>query len=222
MTPPHILFCDDDPRLRELLTAFLTRNDLRVSTACDAQGARALAAALIFDLMIFDVMLGAEDGFSLLRGMRAQPHTAQVPILMLSALGEAENRIRGLREGADDYLAKPFEPQELLLRIYALLRRSRPVAPARGETIAGGVYDAERGTLTAPDGTVTVLTGNENRMLSLLISGETVGRDVLEEGGDSRTLDVAVARLRKKLGDDGNTARRILTVRGKGYRLIRD
>ncbi|HIJ62723.1 MAG TPA: response regulator, partial [Rhodospirillaceae bacterium] len=179
-------------------------------------------AAIAFDLMVLDVMMPGESGLELTRSLRA---TNSVPILLLTAMGETSDRIDGLESGADDYLAKPFEPRELLLRINSVLRRSRRDETPAAECRFGRFqFDLRRGELLA-DGAVVRLTSAEQALLALLAArpGETLSREDLAaatgEVGNPRTIDVQVTRLRKKIEDDPRQPRFLQTVRGRGYVL---
>ena len=220
---PHVLVVDDDDRIRQLVSRFLTAEGFVVTTAADAVQARALLARLVFDALVVDVMMPGEDGLSLTRGLRG---AGDVPVLLLTALGEAESRIAGLEAGADDYLAKPFEPRELVLRLQAVLRR-RPPPPQSVAAFRVGRwrYDPESSVLEDGDA-VLRLTGVEANLLRALASraGQAVSRDELArlcapEAGGERTIDVQVTRLRRKLEDDPKVPRLLQTVRGKGYLL---
>ena len=226
---PHLLVVDDDRRLRELLRDFLGRNGYRVNVAADAAEARRQAAGFAFDLMILDVMMPGESGLDLARALRGQ---GDVPILLLTARGEAADRIAGLEAGADDYLAKPFEPRELLLRIGAILRRAPPAngAPAAAATrqirLGQCRYDAERGVLWRGEETIRLTTG-EAQLLSALVrrAGQTVSRQELAGGdteGGARAVDVQVTRLRRKIEPDPRQPRYLQTVWGEGYVLRPD
>lgn len=233
-TPPdaHVLVVDDDERIRTLLRRFLMRNGYLVSTAADAAQARRLLAGLEFDLLVIDVMMPGEDGFALTRSLR---RTLQTPILLLTARAETEDRIEGLERGADDYLAKPFEPRELLLRIGAILRRV-PAAEIRLPkflTLGQLRYDAAKGELMHGD-TPVRLTGSEQSLLRRLAETprEPVSRAELIEdlgrnsdnGGENseRAIDVQMTRLRRKLEPDPREPRYLQTVRGAGYMLVPD
>ena len=221
---PHILVVDDDDRLRELLRKYLSENGFRVTTAADAAAARARLASLTFDLLVLDVMMPGEGGLELTQALRRD---SPVPILMLTAMGEAADRIAGLESGADDYLAKPFEPRELVLRIRTVLRRVP--APTVGVVLAFGAFrfDIARGELMR-DGQVIRLTEGEIRLLDSLArqAGRPMGRAELQRragiNGGGRTIDVQVARLRRKLEPDPKYPRYLRTVRGKGYVLQPD
>ena len=221
---PHVLVVDDDTRIRDLLRDFLHRHGLRVSTAANAAEARALMNLMIFDALVLDIMMPGEDGLALTRSLRAVD--ADIPILLLSALGETSDRIAGLAAGSDDYLPKPFDPEELLLRLRALLRRrataERETTPA---TLRLGPYllNAATGELQR-DGTPLKLTGRERELLRLLARrpGQPVPREELLAPSASttpRAVDVEIARLRRKVEEDPARPRLIRTVRGRGYML---
>ncbi|ROR29516.1 response regulator [Inmirania thermothiophila] len=228
MERPHVLVVDDDPEIRALLAAYLERNGLRASTAEDGRAMwRALAEDRI-DLVILDLMLPGEDGLTLCRDLRAR---SSVPVIMLTARGEETDRIVGLEMGADDYVAKPFSPRELLARIKAVLRRAggaAGTAPGRRYRFAGWTLDAVTRQLTSPEGTVVPLSGAEYRLLRVFLErpGRVLARDRLldlargrEAAPFDRSIDVLVSRLRRRLGDDGREPRLIRTVRGEGYVL---
>jgi two-component system phosphate regulon response regulator OmpR len=222
----HLLVVDDDARLRELLQRYLTTNGgYRVSTAADAAEARALMKSIAFDLLIVDVMMPGESGIDLTRGVRAH---SQVPILMLTARGEAEHRIEGLENGADDYLPKPFEPRELVLRCNALLRRATPTARSAHREVKMGeaVFDPERGELRRK-GKPVRLTSSEAALLKLFAAnaGRSFSRtDLCTRLGVTleRSIDVQVTRLRRKIEDDPKLPLYLQTVRGVGYVLVPD
>jgi two-component system, OmpR family, phosphate regulon response regulator OmpR len=226
--PPHILVVDDDGRLRDLLRRYLSENGFRVSTAADAAEARARLESFAFDLLVLDVMMPGESGLDLTQDLR---RTGSVPILLLTAMAEAENRIHGLERGADDYLTKPFEPRELLLRIRTILRRVNGAVPARATgapvLLGGLLFDAERLELRGPGRTVR-LTEAEAALLRALAEnpGATLTRDDLAQRldltGNPRTVDVQVTRLRRKIEPDPRFPRYLQTVRGKGYALLPD
>lgn len=222
---PHLLVVDDDERLRALLQKYLSSNGFRVSTAANAADARALMKSMAFDLLVLDVMMPGESGFDFASSVRA---SSAIPILMLTAKSEAEDRISGLERGADDYLTKPFEPRELLLRISALLRRAAPPARvAHTEVMMGDcVYDPERGQLKKK-GKPVRLTSSENALLQLFAAnaGRSFSRaDLCSRLGVSleRSIDVQVTRLRKKIEDDPKLPLYLQTVRGVGYVLVPD
>ena len=222
----HLLIVDDDDRLRELLKQFLARAGFRVSVAASAAAARRLLATLEFDLLVVDVMMPGEDGFSLTRWLRAQPRpVGAIPVLILTARGLPGDRIEGLQLGADDYLAKPFEPRELSLRIEAILRRVTPTQ--EGPIIMGPCrFDSARGELTS-DGEPVRLTEAEVRLLRRLSSAPHSPVDRLELAQDSadpsgRAVDIQVTRLRRKIEADPANPRYLRTVRGVGYMLTPD
>jgi len=220
---PHLLVVDDDRRIRVLLSRFLLGEGYRVTTAESAAEARAKLGSLTFDLLVLDVMMPGETGFDLARSIRS---SSSVPILMLTARDETENRIKGLEIGADDYLAKPFEPRELSLRIANILKRARAEQGTPIETVrfAQFVFHLERGELRCGD-EVVHLTDRERDMLRLLAehAGETVPRLALAGNGGSaseRAVDVQINRLRRKIERDPANPLIVQTVRGVGYRLV--
>jgi len=220
---PHILLVDDDRRIRDLLSRFLAAEGYRVTTAMSASDARAKLAGLHFDLLILDVMMPGETGFDLARFIRK---SSTVPIVMLTARHEAEARIEGLQIGADDYVAKPFEPRELALRVANILKRARPPATTPAESVRFGpfVYHLARGELRKGDEVIR-LTDREREMLRVLTAsvGETVPRQALAGTGEAvseRTVDVQVNRLRRKIERDPSNPLIVQTVRGIGYRLV--
>ncbi len=221
---PHILVVDDDDRIRALLKRYLSENGLRVSTARNAAEARTLLGSVDFDLLIIDVMMPGVSGFDLTEKVRA---ASNVPILLLTARGLPEDRIEGLERGADDYLSKPFEPRELLLRIGALLRRSRPIARDRQVlTFGDTTFEPGRGELRRA-GELIKLTAGELALLRVLAAkpGEAISRLALAELTATpmeRSIDVQITRIRKKIEDDPKTPIFLQTVRGVGYMLIPD
>src|SRR5580658_1530393 len=219
----HLLVVDDDRRIRALLSRFLLGEGYRVTTAETVADARAKLAGLKFDLLILDVMMPGENGFDLARAIRSN---STVPILMLTARGEKESRIMGLEIGADDYLAKPFEPRELSLRIANILKRAKPPAAVPAESVRFGpfVFHLASGELRRGDEAIR-LTDRERDMLRVLTTsvGETVPRQALAGNGDNvseRTVDVQVNRLRRKIERDPANPLIVQTVRGVGYRLV--
>jgi two-component system, OmpR family, phosphate regulon response regulator OmpR len=223
----HILVVDDDTRLRELLKNFLSRNGFRVSTAASATEARQRLGSLDFDLIVLDVMMPGETGLAFAAELR---RTSDVPILMLTAMVDTKDRIAGLETGVDDYLGKPFEPRELLLRIQSVLRRGRPAAAPEGEprrhvTFGPFQFDQELGELTQK-GKRVPLTDAEAALLRVLTPrlGEVLSRETLcKSVGASvneRAIDVQVTRLRRKIEPDPSFPRYLRTVRGQGYRLV--
>ncbi len=228
---PHLLIVDDDERIRELLRKFLMRNGFLVSAARDAVHARKILAGLEFDLIVLDVMMPGEDGVALTAALR---ETIATPILLLTAKSETEDRIKGLEAGADDYLAKPFEPKELLLRINAILRRmpvSEPEAIAPKVLHMGQVrFDIERSELKNADTSVR-LTATEVQLMRIFAEHlrqpvsraklvEELGRD--KGQAQERAVDVQITRLRRKIEADPKQPRYLQTVRGEGYMLAPD
>jgi two-component system, OmpR family, phosphate regulon response regulator OmpR len=225
--PPHILVVDDDTRLRTLLKKFLRQSGYMVSAAANAGEARRQMGALTFDLLVVDVMMPGEDGYALTKTIRA---TSAVPILMLTAMGEANDRIKGLELGVDDYMAKPFEPKELVLRIGSILRRAPPPAQETSKTelkLGACRYDLARKQLTQ-DGAPVHLTIAETELLHTLAqkANEAIERSDLgvteENGFNPRTIDVQITRLRRKIEPDPRQPRYLQTVRGTGYMLRTD
>ena len=222
---PHLLVVDDDERLRGLLHRYLTSNGYRVTAAADAADARALMKSIAFDLLVLDVMMPGESGFDLTKSLRTH---SQVPILILTAKGDAEDRIAGLELGTDDYLPKPFELRELLLRVGALLRRATPPARSAHSEVRMGdaTYDPERGQLRRKDKLVH-LTSSEAALLQLFAAnaGRSFSRsDLCTRLGVSleRSIDVQVTRLRRKIEEDPKLPLYLQTVRGVGYVLVPD
>ncbi len=224
----HLLVVDDDDRIRDLLKEYLARAGFRVTAAADAARARRLMELLDFDLVVLDVMMPGEDGVSFTRTLRDRSGDAgRTPVLMLTARGEATDRIAGLAAGADDYLPKPFEPQELLLRIESILRRAGG-RPSSGKRLAMGAcaFDPDRGELTR-EGQVVRLTEAEVSLLRQLAASAHAAVDRLDlarESADAtgRAVDVQVTRLRRKIEPDPKNPRYLQTVRGVGYRLAPD
>lgn len=224
----HILVVDDDARLRELLQKFLSENDFFVFTATDAADARTKLRSLAFDLIVLDLMMPGESGLELAADLRKNGN--DVPILMLTAMGETEDRINGLEQGADDYLTKPFEPRELLLRINSILKRvSQVVAAEPLDEVQMGeaCFNVERSELTIA-GEAVKLTTVEVQLLKTLSEnpGTILSREELIEqtGADTagRAIDVQVTRLRRKIETNPKVPRYLQTVRGKGYVLLPD
>ena len=230
-TTPHILLIDDDREIRDLLARFLERHGLRVTAARDGREARRAWPSGHFQLVILDLMLPGEGGLDLGRWLRS---VSDVPIVMLTAMGEETDRIIGLELGADDYLPKPFNPRELLARIRAVLRRTRDRGGSRtaeapaAYRFAGWRLEPARRRLLDPDGVEVPLTGGEHDLLSALVerANQVLTRDMLldllrgrQAGPFDRAIDVAVSRLRRKLERDGRDPQLIKTVRGGGYVL---
>ncbi|MFK7743873.1 MAG: response regulator [Roseobacter sp.] len=224
----HLLIVDDDERIRTLLQKFLMRHGFLVTAARDAAHARRILSGLDFDLIVMDVMMPGEDGLTFTKSIR---ETNPVPILLLTAKGDTDNRIEGLEAGADDYLPKPFEPKELLLRINAILRR---VPEAQIDETAPKVltlgairYDMERGELWQGEDLVRltatevqlmrIFSTNCNEPLSRAKLVEELGRD--RGQAQERAVDVQITRLRRKIEQDPKQPRYLQTVRGAGYML---
>lgn len=229
---PHLLIVDDDERIRSLLQQFLVQSDYLVSTAEDAEQARTLLSAIEFDLIILDVMMPGQDGISFTAGLRTLQNNT--PILLLTARGETEDRIKGLEAGADDYLPKPFEPKELLLRINAILRRMPDLKEDQmmPKTLSLGhlKYDVARNELWEGE-TQIRLTTTESQLMKIFTSalGEPIsrvdlvtslGRDV--SSAQDRAIDVQITRLRRKIEVNPGQPRYLQTVRGAGYMLLFD
>jgi two-component system, OmpR family, phosphate regulon response regulator OmpR len=222
---PHLLIVDDDVRLLELLRRYLSENGFRVTTAPDAGKARLRLESFAFDLVVLDVMMPGESGLDLTRELR---HGRRLPVLLLTAMAEPEDRVNGLEQGADDYLSKPFEPRELVLRIRNLLQR-RPVAdaPAREIRFGGCRFDLGRNELFRGSEPVH-LTAAEAGLLASLAQrpGEPVSREELSLSapfsGSVRNVDVQMTRLRRKIERDPRFPRYLQTVRGTGYVLKPD
>ncbi|WP_308917657.1 response regulator [Jannaschia sp. LMIT008] len=228
----HVLMVDDDERIRQLLQKFLMRNGYLVTAARDADHARRLLLGLDFDIAILDVMMPGDDGVTLCAELRAR--FADLPILLLTAKGGTSDRITGLEAGADDYLPKPFEPRELLLRMKAVLRRAPAAGGATPKMLQLGPrrYDLERGELWQGDAPVR-LTATETTLMRILAAApheavtrtaliERLGRSADGEATSERAVDVQVTRLRRKLESDPKRPRYLQTVRGEGYMLAPD
>jgi len=224
-TSPHILVVDDDTRLRGLLREYLSDSGFRVTVAADAGEARHQLANLAFDLIVLDVMMPGESGLSLVASLRPRN---RVPVLLLTAMGDPEDRVKGFESGADDYLHKPFEPRELVLRIQSILRRV-PVDPAPPPAVRLGdcSFDLGREELTR-GADIVRLTSAEAGLLKVLAmsAGAPLSREELGErcaiDGGLRAVDVQVTRLRRKIEPDPKLPRYLQTVRGKGYVLRPD
>ena len=229
---PHLLIVDDDERIRSLLQQFLVQSDYLVSTAEDAEQARTLLSAIEFDLIILDVMMPGQDGISFTAELRTLQNNT--PILLLTARGETEDRIKGLEAGADDYLPKPFEPKELLLRINAILRRMPDLKEDQmmPKTLSLGhlKYDVARNELWEGENQIR-LTTTESQLMKIFTSalGEPIsrvdlvtslGRDV--SSAQDRAIDVQITRLRRKIEVNPGRPRYLQTVRGAGYMLVFD
>jgi len=222
----HVLVVDDDRRLRELLSVYLGKHGHRVTVAASAEEARAFLESLAFDIIVLDVMMPGESGFAFAASLRRR---SEVPIVMLTARADATDRVRGLEIGVDDYLAKPFEPRELLLRIGSVLRRTRaPAVRAEEAAIRFGPFSfsPERGELRN-GGEVVRLTEREREILRILCAapGASVSREALSGSGaaaQARTVDVQINRLRRKIESDPANPLYLQTARGSGYRLVAD
>ena len=231
----HILVVDDDERIRTLLSRFLMSEGYLVSAAANAEEATIRLRDLAFDLIVLDVMMPGESGMQFAARVRAREEPVRsAPILMLTALTETEDRVTGLEAGVDDYLAKPFDPRELSLRIASILRRTRPAPTQPGVAWFGDyAFDIERGELTRA-GRPIRLTSRERDLLCVLaasggaiVSRRTLARrdgaatdDASSHSASERSVDVEIARLRRKIETDSNMPRRLQTVRGQGYRLL--
>jgi two-component system phosphate regulon response regulator OmpR len=219
----HLLIVDDDDRLRELIKEYLARAGFRVTTAPDAEAARRMLGNLAFDLLVLDVMMPGEDGFSLTKWVRGRSAT---PILILTARGLPSDRIEGLSIGADDYLGKPFEPQELLLRIEAILRRAGSQAQVQQLSLGAYTFDLGRSELLEGE-TPVRLTEGEAKLLTRLAQSANMPIDRIEladeaADGVGRAVDVQVTRLRRKIEPNPQNPRYLRTVRGVGYMLAPD
>lgn len=218
---PHILVVDDDERIRNLLARFLKENGFRVTTSADTTSARANMRGLAFDLLVLDVMMPGESGFDFAKSLLA---TSDVPILMLTARSEADQRIKGLEIGVDDYLAKPFEPRELLLRLHNILRRRQGArVPADAIRMGEVVFHISRGELKRSGESVR-LTERERDLLRRFAQrpGAAISRHELAQAGTNgseRAVDVQINRLRRKIESDPGNPVYLQTVRGKGYIL---
>ena len=229
--PDHVLVVDDDAEIRNLLREYLEKNGYRVTTVADGKGMWAALEPGRVHIVVLDLMLPGEDGLTLCRNLRAR---SAVPVIMLTARGEETDRIVGLEMGADDYLAKPFNPRELLARIKSVLRRSRALPdnlqPETASTIrfAGWALDLAARNLVSPAGVVVALSGTEFRLLSIFLAhpNRVLNRDQLidlmlsrDASPFDRSIDVQVSRLRHRLGEDAKEPAIIKTVRGEGYVL---
>lgn len=223
LSEPHLLVVDDDARLRELLRRYLSDSGFRVTAAADASEARSSLASFAFDLVVLDVMMPGESGLELTRALRAE---GRVPVLLLTAMAEPEDRVNGLEQGADDYLSKPFEPRELVLRIRNLLQHRPATDPGSRDIRFGGCrFDMVRAELYS-GGDVVHLTAAEAGLLSMLAqkAGQAVSREELSISlsGNIRNVDVQMTRLRRKIERDPRFPRYLQTVRGTGYILKPD
>ena len=221
----HILVVDDDARLRALLSRYLVGEGFRVTTAETAADARDKLRAINPDMMVLDIMMPGESGLDLTESLRRE-QSHEIPVLLLTARGAPEDRIAGFEAGADDYLGKPFEPRELLLRIRAMLRRAAPAAPPAGPVQLGALeFDPDRGELRGAAGTIR-LTGGEAALLTALarkpnevLTREDIAAALTMDDAGERAIDVQVTRLRRKIEADPREPRFLHTVRGRGYVL---
>ena len=219
---PHLLVVDDDTRIRNLLKQYLTENGFRITVAGNASEARRQLAGLDFDLIVLDIMMPGETGVELTQSLRTEK---SVPILMLTALSETDSRVAGLEAGADDYLSKPFDPRELILRINNILRRGGPSSTPKVEQLVFGPYTFQIARRELKRGGETLkLTDREQEILAIFASraGETIPRHELVAGESDvgeRTIDVQINRLRRKIERDPANPVWLQTVRGIGYRL---
>lgn len=223
----RILLIDDDQRLFELLTEYFAQNGIALAHAADGPSGLSAARSAGFDAVLLDGMLPGIDGLEVLRRLR---ESSTVPVLMLTARGDETDRVVGLEMGADDYIAKPFSPRELLARLRAVLRRAQPTSESE-RLVAAGIEIDLGSRLAHVDGTRMELTALEFDLLAALVrrAGRVVPRSALLKFAgrndavvSDRTVDVHISKLRKKLGDDSKSPRRIRTVRGVGYTLARD
>ena len=224
---PHILVIDDDKRLNNLLEKFLKDNNHFVDTAQNAKSARKKISIVAYDIIILDIMMPGENGLDLLKFIRENYDT---PVLMLSAMKDTKNRILGFERGADDYLGKPFEPQELLLRIKAILRRTEEnkISPLNNSSVikfGNIIYDSSLAIVWRNAEKIN-LTSKENELLNILVkgNGETIDRYVLIKNLnlESRGIDITISRLRKKIENNPKRPINILTIRGEGYALLQE
>lgn len=224
---PHILVIDDDKPIRELLTKYLVKNGMIVAATKDTETADNILEHFTFDIMVVDVMMPKENGMEFTQRIRSAQNNT--PVILLTALGESSDRIAGLESGADDYLPKPFEPKELLLRIQSVLRRSIPQFPSENSEYKIGIWtyipnkseirtDQEKEKLTAmEERIINQLLKTPNDAVDRYELAKTCGLDP-----DGRAIDVQITRLRKKLRDTGKYPETLITIRGKGYKLIVD
>lgn len=222
---PHILVVDDDTRLRSLLQRYLRDNNFYVSVAKDASEARSRIKDYVFDILIVDIMMPNETGLEFLKAFREE---SSIPVIMLTAMGETGDRIQGLELGADDYLAKPFEPKELVLRIKNVIKRKPAVKAKALDRLNFGncIFDMIKKELVDTEGKVIHITPVEQALMTILghKSAQVFTREKLAEmlgaGQSPRSIDVQVARLRRKIEEDSKNPRYLQTVRGKGYMLL--
>lgn len=218
---PNILIIDDDNQIRDLLQKFLQKQGWHIANTSNAEQAREILKTIKPDLIILDVMMPNESGFEFLEKLRVNNNT---PVLMLTAKMELDDKVQGLLKGADDYLTKPFEPDELLLRIKAILRRINPSINSESIMIGNMEYEMEKGIIKGKN-KVIKLTEKENALLNILANnlGVILSREELQEkineDNDERSIDVQITRIRKKIEEDSKTPQFLQTIRGKGYVL---
>ncbi len=223
---PHILVVDDDERIRTLIARYLWKHEFVAMCAADTAEAKIILKDFIVDLIVCDVMMPGQDGFEFVKELRAKSN--HMPVILLTALGEVENRIQGFEMGADDYLPKPFDPKELTLRIQALLKRVPKKTRVKEVHIGPYIFDADHQQLSGGDGSSISLTELETKLLGALagLPNEVITReglaDMCEMSGTDRAIDVQITRLRKKIEVDAANPKFIKTVRGKGYMLRMD
>lgn len=221
---PHILVVDDDDRIRTLLSRFLRDNDFIVSTAKNGNDALNVLKCAYYDALVVDVMMPEKNGIDLTKELRA---TSDLPILLLTALGEVNDRINGLESGADDYLAKPFEPKELILRLRSILKRKgNPINRSIDKFVIGKwIFLPDEDKLVSDTNEDVRLTSVEVKLLEALArhAGKILSREELARlcgvDGNDRTVDVQITRLRKKIEEDSRVPKYIQTIRGQGYML---
>ena len=222
MSKNHILVIDDDTRLRGLLQKYLSNNDFEVSEAANAEEALSLIQLFSFDLLVMDVMMPGKDGYTLTKQLRETDY--DTPILMLTAMGDIDNRITGLENGADDYLTKPFEPKDLLLRIHNILRRAQSKKQLESISFGPYTYKMITGILLKEDDPVSLTTAEQELLRALAQKpNQTLSREELADllkTDNIRTIDVQITRLRKKIESDIKNPLYIQTVRGQGYSLV--
>jgi len=219
--PAHILVIDDDDRLRDLLRRFLSESGFRVSDAANANQARQLLSVITFDMLVVDVMMPGETGVEFLASIRSDN---DVPALFLTALSETENRIDGLEAGADDYIAKPFEPRELILRIQRILARRPKMENSHQVSFGPFTFDVESGRLTENETLIHITTAEKDLLTAFARRpNETLSRDDLSSSlaarMEGRSIDVAIARLRRKIEIDPKQPHHLITTRGAGWLL---
>ena len=219
----HILVIDDDDRLRELLKAFLKKNKFKVSTSANAKNAKKLVKEFAFDLIILDVMMPDETGLELLQNLG---NGFSTPVLLLTALDQTNDRINGLKSGADDYLTKPFDPEELLLRINNILKRTNFLQKQKIEKLRFGLFDWDNNQKKLNKNDQYIHTTNfENDLLTALTDnqGEYLDRTELSKllkiNSNSRSIDVGITRLRKKIEENPGRPQFLINARGKGWLL---